>query len=119
MFIASLDTCAATELTIRSLRAHDQSEYDIVIGDGGSTDGSIEMLEQLHGQGWLRLEAALIGGDIMKWIEHRIATSAADYVVLATTWSSEGRTWFVISSRQRGEPDRRWWRPVLSGGARR
>lgn len=81
VFIASLDTCAATELTIRSLRAHDHSEYDIVVGDGGSTDGSIEMLEQLHRQGWLRLERRSDRWGHHEWIEHRIATSAADYVV--------------------------------------
>ena len=81
VFIASLGTCAATELTIRSLRDYDRSDYEIVVGDGGSEDGSVEMLNALEDQGWLRLECRTDRWSHHDWIEHRIAGSAADYVV--------------------------------------
>jgi len=81
VFVASLDTCDATALTILSLRTHDDSGYEIVVGDGGSTDGSIEMLAQLRGRGWLRLEERSDRWRHHDWIEHRIARSEADYVI--------------------------------------
>lgn len=81
VFIASLDTCAATELTLRSLRAFDQSDYDIVVGDGGSTDGSVDMLRRFEHEGWVRTELRTDRWRHHEWIEWRIATSEADYLV--------------------------------------
>ena len=81
VFIASLDTALATELTIRSLRNQDRSEYDLVVGDGGSTDGSVEMLKRFEDRGWLRAEYRSDRWGHHDWIEHRITSSPADYLV--------------------------------------
>src|SRR5687767_9480310 len=56
VFIASFNTRDATELTIRSLLASDSSSYRIRVGDGGSTDGSVELLQGLAGAGLIDVE---------------------------------------------------------------
>jgi glycosyltransferase involved in cell wall biosynthesis len=81
VFVASLNTCTATELAIRSLRALDRSTYEIVVGDGGSSDGSVAMLTRLQARGWVRLYARSDKWGHHDWIEWRIAHSEADYVV--------------------------------------
>ncbi len=51
--VASLNTRAATELCIRTMRRQAGSDFRLVVGDGGSTDGSVEMLRALEQRGWL------------------------------------------------------------------
>jgi glycosyltransferase involved in cell wall biosynthesis len=54
--VASLNTCPATELCIRTMVRHAAYPLDLIVGDSGSTDGSIEMLEDFARRGLLTLE---------------------------------------------------------------
>lgn len=83
VFVASLNTRAATELTLRSLLASDRSDFTILVGDGGSTDGSVLMLRELVDEfaGKIQLDLRPTGRQHHEWIEDRIAVSEADYVV--------------------------------------
>jgi len=54
--VASLNTRSATELCVRSMRLHADCPFDLIVGDGGSIDGSVEMLEDFARRGWLTLQ---------------------------------------------------------------
>jgi glycosyltransferase involved in cell wall biosynthesis len=54
--VASLNTRAATELCIRTMRLYADYPFDAIVGDGGSADGSIELLEDLAQRGWITLQ---------------------------------------------------------------
>lgn len=55
VLIASFNTRHATELCVRSLRRTAGHPYRLTVGDGGSDDGSVRMLERLAAAGWLEL----------------------------------------------------------------
>lgn len=71
--VASLDTAAATELTIRTMRHRAGLPFDLVVGDSGSTDGSVAMLERFARAGWLRLEQAPEGRKHWEWLDRWLA----------------------------------------------
>jgi glycosyltransferase involved in cell wall biosynthesis len=54
--MASLNTRASTELCVRALRQHGGLPFELVVGDSGSTDGSLDLLRRFEARGWLRLE---------------------------------------------------------------
>lgn len=54
--LASIDTAPVTELCIRSMREHAGHPFELTVGDGGSTDGSLEMLRSFERRGWLSVE---------------------------------------------------------------
>ncbi|HEV7524946.1 MAG TPA: glycosyltransferase [Acidimicrobiia bacterium] len=56
--VASINTRSSTELCIRSMRESAGHPFDLVVGDGNSTDGSLAMLERFQQRGWLKLERA-------------------------------------------------------------
>jgi hypothetical protein len=76
--VASLNTAASTELCIRSMRTYAGHPFDLVIGDCGSTDGSLEMLQQFEEQGWLRLEVAPEGRGHSEWLDLWLHRDGAD-----------------------------------------
>jgi hypothetical protein len=48
VYIASYNTCSSTELAIRTCDALAGVDHQIVVGDGGSTDGTRRMLRRLR-----------------------------------------------------------------------
>ncbi|MFM8971192.1 MAG: glycosyltransferase family 2 protein [Actinomycetota bacterium] len=81
--LASLNTRAVTELCIRSLREHAGMPFDLVVGDCGSTDGSLEMLQRMEAAGWLRLEVAPEGRRHPDWLDHWLAACTTRYLVFS------------------------------------
>jgi hypothetical protein len=81
VYVAALQTCAATELCVRSIHEYAGFPLALTVGDSGSTDGSLEMLEGLRSRGWLELEAAGGGRQHAEWIDDWLARSAADFAV--------------------------------------
>jgi hypothetical protein len=78
--VASLNTCAATELCIRTMRLHADHPFDAIVGDGGSTDGSVEMLEDFARQGWLTLQKHE-GRTHADWLDAWRLQAASRYLV--------------------------------------
>src|SRR5947209_19078503 len=58
VYVASIDTAAATELCVRTMRQFAGHPFDLTVGDGGSTDGSLELLRELEARGWPELEVS-------------------------------------------------------------
>lgn len=79
--VASWNTRSSTELTIRTARRYAGHPFELVVGDGGSSDGSLEMLLELERRRVLRLERASGGRTHAEWLDRWIATCDADYAV--------------------------------------
>lgn len=71
--VASLNTAAATELCLRSLIALAGCPVRVTVGDCGSTDGSLEMLEVLARAGHITLEVAPGGRAHAAWLDGWLA----------------------------------------------
>jgi hypothetical protein len=67
--VASCNTAAVTELCIRSMRHYAGHPFALVVGDSGSTDGSLPMLHRFAERGWLRLEEAPGGRKHAEWLD--------------------------------------------------
>ncbi|MFM7270460.1 MAG: glycosyltransferase [Actinomycetes bacterium] len=81
--VASLNTRRVTELCIRSLREHAGTDFHLVVGDCGSTDGSLEMLELMQADGWLHLEVAPEGRRHPEWLDQWVAACPTRYLVFS------------------------------------
>jgi len=81
VYVASLNTALATELCVRSLRAYAGCSYRLTVGDGGSTDDSLEMLEEFRDRGWLELEVDPSRPRHHQWLERWLARSDGDLLV--------------------------------------
>jgi hypothetical protein len=81
VYVASFQTCAATELCVRSIHEYAGLPLALTVGDSGSTDGSLEMLQGLRSRGWLELEVAVGGRQHADWIDDWLSRSAADFAV--------------------------------------
>jgi hypothetical protein len=82
-YIANLNTAHATELCIRSMRHHAGVPFGLVVGDSGSTDGSLALLERLERQGWLDLQVAPHGRDHSDWLSRWIETCSTRYALFS------------------------------------
>ncbi len=78
---ASINTAAVTELCVRTMRQFAGHPFDLVVGDCGSTDGSLPMLEAFARRGWLELEVAPNGRRHPDWLDGWFATCPTRYVV--------------------------------------
>jgi Glycosyl transferase family 2 len=67
--VASFNTAAVTELCVRSMRHYAGHPFELVVGDAGSTDGSVAMLRGFADRGWLRLEEAPDGRKHAQWLD--------------------------------------------------
>ena len=109
--VASCNTAAVTELCIRSMRHYAGHPFELVVGDAGSTDGSVAMLRGFADRGWLRLEEAPGGRKHAQWLDrwveqcetrHSVFCDSdveflgpgwlADLVARATTMGPDGET---------------------------
>jgi glycosyltransferase involved in cell wall biosynthesis len=81
IYVASCQTRTATELCVRSVHEYAGYALSLVVGDSGSTDGSVEMLEALGSRGWLELDVEPGGRRHAAWLDHWLASSDADYAV--------------------------------------
>lgn len=81
--IASYNTRMATELTIRSARRQAGVEFRLVVGDGASTDGSLELLRALEAREMLSLQTWSKRVMHKDWLDRWYSTSQADYLVFS------------------------------------
>ncbi len=79
--VASYNTAAATELCIRSMRHFAGHPFELVVGDAGSTDGSVAMLSGFADRGWLRLEEAPDGRKHADWLDRWVDQCATRHSV--------------------------------------
>jgi Glycosyl transferase family 2 len=81
--VASLNTRRVTELCIRSMRHYAGRPFDLVVGDAGSTDGSVELLRDFQARGWLTLEVAAGGRKHAEWLDLWLARCPTRYAVFS------------------------------------
>jgi glycosyltransferase involved in cell wall biosynthesis len=81
--VATINTANVTELCIRTMRRTAGYPFELVVGDGGSTDGSLEMLRGFEEAGWLALEIAPGGRSHTDWLDKWIAECPAQYAVFS------------------------------------
>jgi glycosyltransferase involved in cell wall biosynthesis len=82
-YVASINTSAVTELCVRTMHRYAGYPFELVVGDGGSTDGSLEMLERLQQQGWLELQVAAGGRSHTAWLDQWLAECPTRYAVFS------------------------------------
>jgi len=68
--VASFNTCAATELCIRSIMRLADHPYELRVGDSGSTDGSVATLERFQERGLITLERSPGSRTHADWLDH-------------------------------------------------
>ncbi len=81
--VASLNTARVTELCIRSMRHYAGRPFELVVGDAGSTDGSLRMLRDFEARGWLTLEVAEGGRKHAEWLDLWLARCVTRYAVFS------------------------------------
>ena len=81
--VASINTAEVTELCIRSMRRTAGYPFELVVGDGGSTDGSLEMLRRFERDGWLTLEVAPGGRKHAEWLDKWHAECPTKFAVFS------------------------------------
>jgi hypothetical protein len=81
VYVASLNTAAATELCIRSMRACTDLDFALTVGDAGSTDGSLAMLRRFEQLGWLELQVAEHGRRHSEWLNQWVGECPSPYAV--------------------------------------
>jgi hypothetical protein len=81
--VASLNTARVTELCIRSMRHYAGHPFGLVVGDSGSSDGSLDMLRDFESRGWLELEVAAGGRKHAEWLDLWLARCPTRYAVFS------------------------------------
>lgn len=81
VFVASFNTREATELCIRSMRRYADYPFELTVGDSGSADGSLELLEEFEERGWLRLERSPGPRRHAQWLDGWLGSCRADLAV--------------------------------------
>jgi hypothetical protein len=81
--VASADTKWATELCIRSMYRYAGAAFELVVGDGGSLDGSLKMLRRLERRGLLQLEVPSWWRQHYEWLDHWCAECPTRYAVFS------------------------------------
>lgn len=81
--IASYNTARATELTVRSALRRAGMPFQLIVGDGASTDGSLKMLQRFDDSGLLQLDVAPSARLHTEWLDHWYRTCTARYLVFS------------------------------------
>ena len=81
--VASANTRWATELCIRSMFRRAGYPFELVVGEGGSLDGSLKMLRRFQRRGLLRLEVAPWWRQHFEWLDHWSAECPTRYAVFS------------------------------------
>lgn len=81
VYIASADTAVSTELAVRTVIARAGMMHGLVVGDSGSTDGSVEMLQRLRARGWLQLDLVRERRHHFEWLDLWLATCPTQWAV--------------------------------------
>ena len=80
VFIASCNTADATELCVRTARRLADYPFRLVVGDSGSTDGSLTVLADFEQRKWLTLETRP-GSGHTEWLDKWHAAGTRGYAV--------------------------------------
>lgn len=83
VYVASYNTAAVTELCVRTMRMRAGRPFTLTVGDAGSTDGSVEMLEAFQRRGWLVLETVAERRTHTEWLDRWYAASPYRYIVFS------------------------------------
>jgi hypothetical protein len=95
-YIANLNTARVTELCIRSMREFAGMDFDLVVGDCGSTDGSLRMLERFQSMGWIELQVAPNGRTHADWLDRWLDECPTQYALFSDSdVEFSGRNWLV------------------------
>ncbi len=81
--VASHNTTTATELCVRSMRRLAGVPFALTVGDGGSHDGSVAMLQRFASDGVLDLEVVEGGRTHAQWLDHWYASCDERYCVFS------------------------------------
>jgi glycosyltransferase involved in cell wall biosynthesis len=81
VYFASINTAAVSELCIRTMHRFAGYPFQLVVGDGGSTDGSLEMFRRFERAGKLRLEIAPEGRKHTDWLDRWFEQCSTQYAV--------------------------------------
>ena len=81
--IASYNTKRATELTIRSALRRAGMPFQLIVGDGASTDGSAQMLDRFADSGVLQVEHSDGPRRHPEWLDHWYRTCTRRYLVFS------------------------------------
>ena len=104
--VASLNTRRSTELCLRTLGRFAGHPHTLVVGDGGSTDGSLEMLAELARESPFELQLAAQGRQHWEWLDLWRRECPARYAVFVDSdVEFRGRDWLAdavtVASRER------------------
>jgi hypothetical protein len=99
--VASWNTASATELCLRTMRRHAGHPFALVVGDGGSNDGSLAMLRDFERRGWLELEV-YAGRSHADWLDHWRRNARSRYLVFADSDMDFRRPGWLTRLVQRG-----------------
>ena len=73
VYVASANTSPVTELCIRTIHRYAGHPFELFVGDVGSGDGSVQMLQRLADRGWLRSEVAPGWRQHAEWLDDWVA----------------------------------------------
>lgn len=83
VYVTNNDLAEATELCVRSLRRFAGHPFELTVGDGGSTDGSLDLLRDMEERGWLSLEVDEGRPVHAEWLDRWIGECDAELAVFA------------------------------------
>jgi hypothetical protein len=81
VFVASLNTVDALELAVRSATRLSDHSFDLIIGDSGSTDGSLELIRRLEAEGIVSDHEVVPGRPHWEWLDHWRQSCPTRYAV--------------------------------------